>query len=120
MTGYSEKEVVGKTPRILQGPNTDKEELGRIRTCLEQGVSYKGELINYRKNGEEFWTSLHISPILDVDGGIRLWIGIKRDISRMKENEERLRAYGEKMEEMVQARTIALADAHNKLSEQYD
>lgn len=120
MTGYTEQEVVGKTPRILQGVKTDKEELGRIRACLENGVSYKGELINYRKNREEFWTSIHISPILDIDGGIRLWIGIKRDISRMKENEERLRAYGEEMEEMVQARTIALADAHNKLSEQYD
>lgn len=120
MTGYKEEEVVGKTPRILQGPKTDKKELGRIRECLENGVSYKGELLNYRKNGEEFWTSIHISPILDDTGGIRLWIGIKRDITRMKENEKMLRTYAEQMEDMVEARTNALEDAHVKLSEQYD
>lgn len=55
MTGYTAQEVVGKTPRILQGPKTDKEELKKLSTALRLWKPYEVTLLNYKKNGEEFW-----------------------------------------------------------------
>lgn len=119
MTGYSSEEVLGQTPRILQGPETDRAQLNKLRKHLEQGIAFKGELINYRKNGEKFWTSIHISPIRINGGRIQFFLGIKRDITAFRQNELRLSQYNKQMEEMVQARTLALQDAHKKLAYQY-
>lgn len=119
MTGYSREEVIGQTPRILQGPETDRKELDKLRNCLKQGVPFKGEVINYRKNGEKFWTSLHISPMRDDQGNIVRWIAMKRDTTRRRNNEMNLRKYADEMEELVQARTLALADAHEEMTAQF-
>ena len=54
MTGYTAEEVIGKTPRILQGPRTDKTVLSRLRQTLERGEVFEGEAVNYRKDGKEF------------------------------------------------------------------
>ena len=49
ITGYTREEVIGKTPRMLQGKNTSRKTLDDIRTCLETGKPFQGELINYSK-----------------------------------------------------------------------
>jgi len=54
MTGYAADEVLGKTPRILQGPRSDRVVLRKLRKALSSGESFRGEIINYRKNGTEF------------------------------------------------------------------
>ena len=51
MTGYTAEEVLGKTPRILQGPKTEKSELARIRQALINQENIEVERINYKKNG---------------------------------------------------------------------
>src|SRR6516164_2303217 len=53
MTGYIFEEVVGKTPRILQGPKTDPSILSQLRSDCAAGKSSHGEVINYRKDGSE-------------------------------------------------------------------
>jgi len=88
MTGYSLQEVLGKTPRLLQGPKTDKETLTRIRTTLQQWHSDVFELVNYRKDGSEFWVELSIVPIADDTGWYTHWISVQRDITQRKEVEE--------------------------------
>src|SRR4028118_672402 len=55
MTGYAAEEVLGQTPRILQGPKTDRAELDRLRRHLSRGEPFVGgEAINYRKDGSEY------------------------------------------------------------------
>ncbi len=54
MTGYTAAEAIGKTPRMLQGPRTDKAVLRRLRQNLERGEMFAGETVNYRKDGTEF------------------------------------------------------------------
>ena len=54
MTGYTAEEAIGKTPRILQGPLTDKSVLRRLRQNLARGEGFTGEAINYRKDGTSF------------------------------------------------------------------
>jgi PAS domain S-box-containing protein len=91
MTGYSLEEVVGKTPRILQGPRTQRAVLDEIRAAITGGEPIRAELINYRKDGSEFWTDLHIVPIRDETGRIAHWAAAKREITERKRVEEALR-----------------------------
>lgn len=91
MTGYRREEVIGKTPRILQGANTDKNELLRLRKAIEINVPCAIEVINYKKNGEEFWTSISISPVLNEEGITVYWVGIKRDITENKKQDQNIK-----------------------------
>ncbi|MES2635743.1 MAG: GAF domain-containing protein, partial [Pseudomonadota bacterium] len=87
LTGYTREEVIGQTPRILQGPKTDKAELKRIRHALEKWQPVRAELINYKKNGEEFWLELDIVPIANASGWYTHWVAVERDITLRKSNE---------------------------------
>lgn len=81
MTGYTKEEVIGKTPKILQGPETDRKELDKLRTAIDAGTSGHAKLINYRKNGDKFWTSISIFPVRINSSRPTYWVGIKRDIT---------------------------------------
>src|SRR5690606_5107526 len=63
MTGYTSKEVIGKTPRILQGPNSDRTELARLGKALRNWESCEITVVNYKKNGEEFWINMSVTPV---------------------------------------------------------
>jgi two-component system, cell cycle sensor histidine kinase and response regulator CckA len=90
MTGYTEEEVVGKTPRILQGPKTDKAVLNRLRQNLKNGEVFEGDTINYRKDGSEFHIEWQVAPIRNADGKITHYSAIQRDISERKGVQARL------------------------------
>ena len=79
MTGYTAKEVIGQTPRILQGPKTDRAALDRIRTALGSWKPVREEMTNYRKDGTEFTVDLSIVPIADEKGWFTHWMAIQRD-----------------------------------------
>jgi len=90
MTGYAAEEAVGKTPRILQGPLTDKTVLSRLRRTLEQGQVFEGETVNYRKDGTEFDLEWQIAPIRNTSGKTTHFVAIQRDITERKRLEGRL------------------------------
>lgn len=89
-TGYSREEVLGRSPRFLQGPKTQRAELDRISAALRQMKPVRAELINYRKNGEEFWLDLDMVPIADDRGQFTHFVAIERDITRRKLSEQAL------------------------------
>jgi PAS domain S-box-containing protein len=84
MTGYSAEEVIGKSPRILQGPNSNKEELSRLSTAIRNWESCEITAINYKKNGEEFWINLTVTPVANEEGWYTHWIAIERDVTTQK------------------------------------
>ena len=88
MTGYSKKEVIGKTPRILQGPDSDRAELDRLRRALEKWEACEIETINYKKNGEAFWVNFAVAPVANEKGWFTHFISIERDITERKKVEE--------------------------------
>jgi two-component system sensor histidine kinase/response regulator len=90
MTGYSSEEVIGKTPRILQSAKTDRTQLNRIRHALETWQPVRVELINYRKDGSEFWVELEIVPVPDQTGWFTHWVSVQRDITQRKQAQEAL------------------------------
>jgi len=97
MTGYTAAEAIGKTPRILQGPHTDKTVLRRLRQNLERGEVFAGEAINYRKDGKEFNLEWQIAPLRNAGGKITHFVAIQRDITERKRLEAQL-VQSQKME----------------------
>ena len=85
MTGYLPEEVVGKTPRILQGPKTDRAILDRLKRRLIEGQAFFGHSINYRKDGSEFINQWDIHPLLNKDGEVTHWVSYQRDVTEKKE-----------------------------------
>lgn len=90
MTGYSKEEVIGKTPRILQGPKTDRAVLDRLKSKLTNGQSFFGQAVNYRKDGSEFVNQWDIHPLTDKEGNITHWVSYQHDITERKRAEKRL------------------------------
>ncbi|XP_047969084.1 phototropin-2-like isoform X2 [Salvia hispanica] len=96
MTGYSSKEVIGKNCRFLQGPDTDQNEVSKIRDAARNGTSYCGRLLNYKKDGTPFWNLLTITPIKDDKGKTIKFIGMQVEVSKYTEgvNDKALRPNG--------------------------
>jgi len=90
MTGHTAAEAIGKTPRMLQGPRTDKTVLRQLRQNLERGEVFEGEAINYRKDGTEFHMEWQIAPLRDSAGTVTHFVAIQHDITERKRLESRL------------------------------
>ncbi|GAB4453421.1 MAG: hypothetical protein OHK0029_06210 [Armatimonadaceae bacterium] len=90
MTGYKEVEVLGRSLKFLQGPETDRKTVAEIsaKLCAQQPV--QAELLNYRKDGSSFWVQLNIQPVFDDQGHLRYWISIQRDITERRRAEEEI------------------------------
>ena len=90
MTGYTREEALGKTPRILQGPRTDKAVTYNLRATLARGEAAHGETVNYRKDRTEFDVEWDIAPIRNSKQVITHFVGIQRDVSQRKRIEQQL------------------------------
>jgi len=78
LTGYDPGSVLGKTPRILQGPGTDKKVIERLSTALKSGGRFEGKAINYKKDGTPFIMLWRVLPI-KVGRKITAWVAIQRE-----------------------------------------
>ncbi|MDI9256814.1 PAS domain S-box protein [Flavobacterium sedimenticola] len=84
MTGYDAEEVMGQSPRILQGPKSDKQALERLSKAIRNWESCEITTINYKKNGEPFWINFTVSPVADDKGWFTHWVAIERDVTALK------------------------------------
>jgi len=78
LTGHDPVEVLGKTPRILQGAGTDPKVTDRLRDALKTGGKFEGKAINYKKDGTPFIMFWRVLPI-KVGRNIEAWIAIQRE-----------------------------------------
>lgn len=90
MTGYSREEVIGKTPRILQGPKTDRAVLDKLKQRLTDGQPFFGHTVNYRKDGSEFVNQWDIHPLTNEHGEITHWVSYQHDITERKRSEQKV------------------------------
>jgi PAS domain S-box-containing protein len=84
LTGYRPEEVMGKTPAILKSGFTSTEEYKELWTTISNGNEWRGEFRNKKKNGEIYFESALISPILDEKGKITHFLAVKEDITEKK------------------------------------
>ena len=78
LTGYEASEVIGKSPRILQGVGTDKKVINRLAAALKSGKKFEGKAINYKKDGTPFIMFWKVLPI-KVGRNIEAWVAIQRE-----------------------------------------
>ena len=93
LTGYSREEVLSTNCRFLQGSNKNQEAIKEMRKAINEEKSCEVELLNYKKNGEEFWNEVHLTPIFNKEGTLEYYIGIQKDITARKRAEESMRLY---------------------------
>jgi PAS domain S-box-containing protein len=78
LTGYSPEEVIGKTPRLLQGVGTDAKVTDRLSMALKSGGKFEGKAINYKRDGTPFIMYWRVLPI-KVGKKIEAWVAIQRE-----------------------------------------
>ncbi|GMM92819.1 PAS domain-containing protein [Qipengyuania sp. MTN3-11] len=81
LTGYQASEIIGRNCRFLQGPDTDQEQVGKIRRAIKDETVVVVEILNYRKDGSSFWNTLHLGPIYDDDGKLKYFFGSQWDVT---------------------------------------
>ena len=81
LTGYGPDEIIGQSPSILQGPNTDPAVIARLNKDISEGKLFHGRAINYRKDGSEFMMEWKIIPIRNDKDEITHYLAIQRDVS---------------------------------------
>ena len=88
LTGYLEKEVVGRNCRFLQGCDTDLKAIRLLRDAVQAGSEAQVDLWNYRKDGSAFWNSMFVGPVTDADGKPIYYLGTQTDSSARRATEE--------------------------------
>ncbi|MCJ2083507.1 HWE histidine kinase domain-containing protein [Methylobacterium sp. J-090] len=89
LTGYHLTEIIGRSPRFLQGPRTERAELDRARASLEAGDAFQGETLNYRKDGSTYMVEWLITPVREADGRVTHWVSAQRDVTDRRAFEDR-------------------------------
>jgi len=102
LTGYTPEETLGCNCRYLQGPDTDPDVVAQIRTSLEAKQGCQVTLLNYRKDGTSFWNELTLTPTRDSQGRVINFIGVSRDVTQRKANEEAMQSLRDKLEQSNQ------------------
>jgi PAS domain S-box-containing protein len=90
MTGYQPEEVIGQTPRMFQGPETDRAVLRRMRRRLKVGRTFQGETVNYRKDGSTYILAWNVAPIYGSQGRITHWVSTQHDVTERRALEREL------------------------------
>lgn len=90
MTGYSFEEIKDQPPKFLHGPNTDRKLLQELENSMEEGGDCRITVINYKKDGSEFWNNISMSPLMNESQEITHWIFIERDVTEEVKADEAL------------------------------
>lgn len=86
-TGYTESDVINRSPRLLQNAQTGRDQLDRLRAALEADEAAEIEVLNSRKDNHPFWVELSVVPVADEHGRTTHWFSVQRDISERQERE---------------------------------
>ncbi len=85
LTGYERQEILGRNCRFLQGPETDREAVARVRAAVRAATSIEIDLRNHRKDGTPFWNRLLLAPVRDVAGALAYFFASQVDVTLERE-----------------------------------
>lgn len=89
-TGFKKEEVIGKNPKIFKSNKNNTVDYKNLWETITNGEIWKGEFCNISKNGKHFWEHATITPIHNSNGELESFIGVKENITSLKESEELL------------------------------
>jgi PAS domain S-box-containing protein len=90
MTGWTAEQIVGESPRLLQGEKTDHSVFEGMRKTLRRGDRWEGQAVNYRRDGTEFVMEWSITPLKDARGRTTHFVAVQRDVSARVEAERHI------------------------------
>lgn len=111
LTGYSTDELIGRNCRLLQGPQTDSGAIARLREAIAAERDLAIDILNYRKDGSQFWNALFVSPVRDADGEVVYFFASQLDFTTIKSKELDLAEARQSAEREVARRTHDLSEA---------
>ncbi len=111
LTGYGDDEIIGRNCRFLQGPETERATIAKIRTAIAAGQDVAVDILNYRKDGSTFWNAVFISPVRDEAGAIVYFFASQLDFTNVKSREADLAAARHEAEAQVAQHTANLRAA---------
>lgn len=111
LTGYSQGELVGRNCRLLQGPDTDKAAIAKIRDAISEARDVSVDILNYRKDGNTFWNALFVSPVRNREGAVIYFFASQLDFTNIKSKESELAEARHVAEEEASRRTAELIEA---------
>lgn len=115
LTGFAPEEVIGKTPRILQGPDSNPETRAKIRAALEKQEPVRTAIVNYSKSGRKYWLDINIIPLKDTKGEVTHFAAIERDLTEIKKAEEEIRKKNTQLAELNETKNKFLGIASHDL-----
>jgi PAS domain S-box-containing protein len=115
ITGYTAAEAIGRNCRFLQGRDTDRETVERMRRAVAVGRAVTVTLRNYRKDGRTFWNEVSISPLHDAGGRLIHFVGILQDATNRIRTEENLREAKDQAEVANRSKSKFLANVSHEL-----
>jgi PAS domain S-box-containing protein len=89
-TGYTSAEVIGRTPRMFKSGLTSIETYRALWDTILAGETWRGEMLNRRRNGKLYWDSVVISPVRDARGTMKHFLAVQEDITERKQSEDAL------------------------------
>ena len=107
MSGYTKGEILGKNYFLHYGPFTDPRFLDEIKHTLVHGKSFFGEMLQFKKNGEKYWNLLRITPVRDSSGTITHYVGIKTDITLMRQRDLEIKEQHEELMHVTRVGKLA-------------
>lgn len=113
ITGYTSEEVIGKNPRILKSDKTPPDEYARLWRTITAGREWRGEFCDKKKNGDLYWESVSISPILNEAGTITHFVAVKEDITERKRAEEAIRESQQWLSLLVAQSLLAVIECND-------
>jgi len=111
LTGYDREEIIGRNCRFLQGPDTDRDAVARLRAGIEAQAPIQIDLLNYRKDGSQFWNALYVSPVRGEDGDTQFYFASQMDVTERIDAQLALAEQNAEIEAQVKLRTADLQAA---------
>ncbi|MYL23128.1 PAS domain S-box protein [Halomonas alkaliantarctica] len=113
MSGYFREELLGATPRLQRGAETDREMLDRLRLALKAGEYFEVSTVNYRSDGTPYPVEWHISPVRNETGVITHFVSVQHDITRAFEDLKQIRLLSSALE--MSSDSVFITDASGNI-----
>lgn len=81
MNGYTLNEIIGKRPKMFQGKDTDKNTIAAISEAVKNQLPFEARVLNYRKDGSEYWCDIKAQPLFDQKGKVVNFIAYEREVA---------------------------------------
>ncbi|KQO74568.1 PAS domain S-box protein [Methylobacterium sp. Leaf88] len=115
LTGYERSEIIGRNCRFLQGPETNPEDVKRVRDAIDRRVTIEIDLKNHRKDGIAFWNRLLVSPVFAPDGELTYFFASQYDVTLEKERLVVLQKDRDALEAESARRSLELIESEERL-----